>query len=102
METISIISIISIAFIGSFGHCIGMCGGIVLAYSSVKINSNDSKKRQALMHLLYNFGRVTTYTFLGFIFGYLGTYWFFTNGKNKIFNNFRANFFKISFLSKII
>ncbi|MDX4037346.1 sulfite exporter TauE/SafE family protein [Aliarcobacter skirrowii] len=73
METISIISIISIAFIGSFGHCIGMCGGIVLAYSSVKINSNDSKKRQALMHLLYNFGRVTTYTFLGFIFGYLGS-----------------------------
>ncbi len=72
METISLISIISIALLGSFGHCIGMCGGIVVAYSSTKIKSVDSKFTQSLAHLLYSFGRVTTYTVLGAIFGFVG------------------------------
>ena len=40
MGTIDLITIATIAFLGSFGHCIGMCGGIVIAYSSAKIDSN--------------------------------------------------------------
>ena len=40
METVNILTIITIAFLGSFGHCIGMCGGIVLAYSTIKIKEN--------------------------------------------------------------
>ncbi len=72
METISILTIITIAFLGSFGHCIGMCGGIVIAYSSTKVKSNWSKKMQTLVHLLYSFGRVTTYTILGALFGLVG------------------------------
>ena len=67
METFSLISIISIALLGSFGHCIGMCGGIVVAYSSTKIKSEYSKTIQSVAHLLYSFGRVTTYTILGAI-----------------------------------
>lgn len=72
METISIVSIITIAFLGSFGHCVGMCGGIVVAYSSTKVQSSWNKKVQATAHLLYSFGRVTTYVILGFIFGAVG------------------------------
>lgn len=72
METISIISIITIALFGSFGHCIGMCGGIVIAYSSTKIDSSSSNKFQNFSHLLYSLGRVTSYTLLGFIFGFVG------------------------------
>ena len=72
MESISIITIISIAFLGSFGHCIGMCGGIVIAYSSTKIDNGWSKTRQAISHVLYSFGRITTYVILGFIFGFVG------------------------------
>lgn len=72
METISILSIITIAFLGSFGHCVGMCGGIVVAYSSTKVQSTWTKNVQALAHLLYSLGRVTTYVLLGFIFGYVG------------------------------
>ncbi|RLA81984.1 MAG: sulfite exporter TauE/SafE family protein, partial [Epsilonproteobacteria bacterium] len=40
MEAVDIVSIITIAFLGSFGHCIGMCGGIIIAYSSTKIDDN--------------------------------------------------------------
>jgi uncharacterized protein len=72
METVSILTIISIAFLGSFGHCVGMCGGIVIAYSSTKIKSEWSKKMQTTVHLLYSLGRVTTYTILGALFGLVG------------------------------
>jgi len=73
LESIDIISIISIAFLGSFGHCIGMCGGIVMAYSSIKISPQSSKLSKSSAHLLYSLGRVSTYTILGAIFGYLGS-----------------------------
>lgn len=79
MESISILTIISIAFLGSFGHCIGMCGGIVVAYSSTKIDSSWNKARQSISHVLYSFGRVTTYIILGFIFGFVGSVVTFNN-----------------------
>ncbi len=72
MENIDLISIVTIAFLGSFGHCIGMCGGIVIAYSSRKIEDNWSTVTQTLAHLIYSFGRITTYVMLGVIFGAIG------------------------------
>jgi len=72
MENIDLIIIFTIAFLASFGHCIGMCGGIVLAYSSSKIQETDSYFRQTFSHLSYNLGRVTTYAFIGALFGLLG------------------------------
>ncbi len=72
MENIDLLIILSTAFLGSVGHCIGMCGGIVVAYSSSKIDHKSSYLKQTLSHLAYNFGRVTTYTVLGGMFGYLG------------------------------
>jgi len=49
-----------------------MCGGIVVAYSSSKIDQKSSQLRQTFSHLSYNFGRVATYTILGAIFGMIG------------------------------
>lgn len=85
METISIISIVTIAFLGSFGHCVGMCGGIVIAYSSTKIKSEWSKQVQALAHLFYSFGRVSTYMILGALFGFVGGVVTFDNLTSGIF-----------------
>lgn len=79
METVDFITIISIAFLGSFGHCIGMCGGIVLAYSTIKIDPASSKVSKSAAHLLYSFGRVFTYTILGALFGTLGSVIQFSN-----------------------
>ncbi|QKJ23202.1 sulfite exporter TauE/SafE family protein [Poseidonibacter lekithochrous] len=73
METLSIVTIITIAVLGSFGHCVGMCGGIVMAYSSTKIRSNWSKKAQAFSHLFYSMGRITTYVIIGAIIGFFGS-----------------------------
>jgi len=72
LNTIDFISIITVAFLGSVGHCIGMCGGIVIAYSSTKVDTKWSKLIQSMAHLSYSFGRITTYTLLGAIFGAIG------------------------------
>jgi len=82
MDTVNLLTIISIAFLGSFGHCIGMCGGIVLAYSTIKIEPASSKVSKTVAHLLYNFGRVLTYTVLGAIFGAIGGVATFSNTAN--------------------
>ncbi len=84
METVNILTIISIAFLGSFGHCIGMCGGIVMAYSTIKIKPESSKVSKSIAHLLYSFGRVFTYTILGALFGALGGVVLFSNMANGI------------------
>jgi sulfite exporter TauE/SafE len=64
--------IVSIAFAGSFGHCIGMCGGFIVAYSSTKIDASMSRSAQLIRHSAYNFGRVSSYLVLGMIFGGIG------------------------------
>lgn len=53
---------------GGFGHCIGMCGPLVAALSL-------GQTRPGLTHhLLYNLGRVTTYTILGALVGATGSF----------------------------
>lgn len=49
---------------GLFGsmHCVGMCGAIALTLPS----------RTFLGNLLYNVGRIFSYTFIGFLFGSFG------------------------------
>jgi len=72
MDNVSILSIITVAFLGSFGHCLGMCGGIVIAYSSTKIDPKWHALFQGLAHLMYSLGRITTYMVIGAVFGAIG------------------------------
>ncbi len=78
MNYIELFAILGTAFMIGFGHCIGMCGGIVVAYSTAKIDEKTSWARQGFSHLAYNFGRVTTYTVMGAAFGLLGKTFAFT------------------------
>ncbi len=75
MNAIELTTIISFALLGSVGHCIGMCGGFVLTYTTAKINPNMSKRQQSIYHGLYNIGRVVSYMILGAVFGYFGSLW---------------------------
>lgn len=72
MEVLEWSSILSIAILSGFGHCIGMCGGIVMTYASMKMNAGFSKSKVALCHLLYSMGRISTYMMIGAVFGALG------------------------------
>ncbi|MEQ8524779.1 sulfite exporter TauE/SafE family protein [Gracilimonas sp.] len=57
----------TLGLLGSF-HCIGMCGPIALAIPG----ENRSTSSMFFRGLLYNFGRILTYAFIGFVFGILG------------------------------
>src|SRR3954468_21734376 len=61
------ISALVLGGISSF-HCVGMCGAF--AFSLPTQGMPSAKKVIAI--LLYNFGRITTYTGFGLIFGLLG------------------------------
>jgi len=52
-------------------HCVGMCGGIMLSQSITKESKNKFEAIQPA--LLYNLGRVASYTILGGIIGALGS-----------------------------
>lgn len=58
---------ITMGMIGSF-HCIGMCGPIAFA---LPLN-NDSSLAKFFGSLLYNTGRITTYSCIGLLFGLTG------------------------------
>lgn len=70
MNNIDLVSLFVIALSASFGHCIGMCGGIVMAYS--RINLKNRFERFA-SHFVYGFGRITTYMIIGAISAFLGS-----------------------------
>jgi sulfite exporter TauE/SafE len=52
-----------------FGHCIGMCGPIVVALA---MGLRD--RGQIVSHLLYTSGRITTYAGLGALAGFTGSF----------------------------
>jgi len=81
-----------------------MCGGIIIAYTSTKIDKQWNKTTQAAAHLLYSFGRVFTYVILGTMFGYLGsvaTFSAFGNGVLLVFAGIVMMLTGLSLLGKI-
>jgi len=63
-------SLLSALLVGLFGgvHCVGMCGGIVAAFSF----RADASRPPFRLHLGYNIGRVLSYTLFGALAGALG------------------------------
>lgn len=63
----NLITPLTIGIIGSM-HCVGMCGPIALALPLGKRNAVE----RTMGLFLYNIGRLTTYAFIGTLFGILG------------------------------
>jgi len=55
-------------------HCVGMCGGFVIAYSSdLAVAGRGRMRRLLTAHGLFNFGRLMTFSAFGFLAGWLGS-----------------------------
>ena len=67
-DTLYLVFLVTGVTVG-FGHCIGMCGPIV-----VSLSLNLKGKNVIIPHLLYNAGRVITYSVLGGLAGILGSF----------------------------
>ena len=68
MDIALLINIISVAFISSFSHCVGMCGGFALMLAS----QLASTRFKLAYILLYHIARVGAYSVLGAAFGLFG------------------------------
>ena len=75
METSLYLFLLTTGFTVGFGHCIGMCGPIV-----VSLSLNLKGKNVLLPHVLYNGGRLTTYGILGGLMGLTGSFVTITSG----------------------
>ncbi|MEG0165773.1 urease accessory protein UreH domain-containing protein [Anaerorhabdus sp.] len=69
-EGMSLITLFVVGLLTSV-HCVGMCGGINLSQCLVTENSSSNEKLKS--NLLYNVGRVISYTVLGGLVGLLGS-----------------------------
>lgn len=70
MENLVVVFLTALSM--AFAHCIGMCGGIVIAYSSAKISKDMHLFSQGFAHLFYSLGRITGYVVIGIICGFIG------------------------------
>jgi sulfite exporter TauE/SafE len=64
--------------ISSFGHCLGMCGGIVAIYSARQAAQTPTGDKPGMLARIASFlplhlGRITTYTFFGALIGLAGS-----------------------------
>ena len=65
----------SSGLLGGFGHCAGMCGPLVAAYSLHLTGTTAAPQGKAFMpHLFYHAGRITTYSIIGGIMGITGSF----------------------------
>jgi uncharacterized protein len=82
---LDLLLIVALGFLGSFGHCMGMCGplSVALALSqsdrgaSLKNSASEQHHPQKInswqFHLLLNLGRVISYALVGAALGGLGS-----------------------------
>lgn len=64
-------------------HCIGMCGGFVMSYTSKNASNREARSRfprllNAKSHIEYGSGKMISYTVIGALFGLIGSVFVFT------------------------
>jgi sulfite exporter TauE/SafE len=64
--------IMTLGFLGSFGHCVGMCGPLTVAFSLSQKQDNP-KGLLLRFHILLNLGRIVSYALVGSGIGALGS-----------------------------
>jgi len=71
---IDLLLIASLGFLGSFGHCAGMCGPIAVAFALAPGQSAPASWwHQITFHSLLNGGRILSYTLVGAAIGAVGS-----------------------------
>jgi hypothetical protein len=71
IKMLDLLLIATLGFLGSFGHCAGMCGPLTVAFSLS--GARKDKLASLRFHLLLNLGRIVAYTLAGAAIGGLGS-----------------------------
>jgi hypothetical protein len=70
---LDLVLIAALGFLGSFGHCLGMCSPITVALSLSQQSETANRWQQFRFHLLLNLGRLVSYALVGASIGALGS-----------------------------
>jgi sulfite exporter TauE/SafE len=77
MNILDLSLITLLGFLGSFGHCFGMCGPLTVAFSLSQQQENprwqQQLQTQLKFHTLLNLGRILSYGLVGAAIGALGS-----------------------------
>jgi uncharacterized protein len=71
---LDLLLIMALGFLGSFGHCVGMCGPLAVALS-LSADKTEEKRlgRSLFFHGLLNLGRILSYILVGAGIGAIGS-----------------------------
>jgi uncharacterized protein len=70
---LDLLLIVALGFLGSFGHCIGMCGPLTVAFALSQESDRPARIKGWQFHLLLNTGRIISYSLVGAVLGGLGS-----------------------------
>ena len=75
---LDLLLVAALGFVGSFGHCVGMCGPLTVAFALSKKDNSSPKSLQdwqqhLYFHLLLNVGRILSYAIAGAAIGAIGS-----------------------------
>lgn len=70
---LDLLLIAGLGFLGSFGHCLGMCGPLTLAFSLPQPAMPTSPGQPWRFQLLLNLGRILSYALVGASIGAIGS-----------------------------
>ena len=70
MQNINLYMIVSVAFLSSFSHCVGMCSGFLSLQTL--FFKGKSKREILILSTLYSLARIFAYVVLGALFGAFG------------------------------
>lgn len=70
---LDLLLIVALGFLGSFGHCVGMCGPLTVAFSLSQRQDQKRWQQQLYFHGLLNLGRIVSYALVGGSIGSLGS-----------------------------
>jgi sulfite exporter TauE/SafE len=84
-------------------HCVGMCSGFVIAYTTKNPESlANSRLARVKQHFLYNISRLGSYTFFGILAGLIGSVFLLTNQFRGYLSIFAGIFMVLYGLSTFI
>ncbi|BBC22287.1 sulfite exporter TauE/SafE family protein [Pseudanabaena sp. ABRG5-3] len=75
---LDLLLVAALGFLGSFGHCVGMCGPLTVAFSlsgkdKNPPNNSRSWQQHFYFHILLNIGRILSYAIAGAAIGAIGS-----------------------------
>lgn len=77
VEFMEFLLVFALGFLGSFGHCVGMCGPLTVAFALSQADAAGAARarawQQLRFHSLLNLGRVLSYAAVGAALGAIGS-----------------------------